>query len=52
MEVKTNKELARLQSSLTLTPEQKDKAFTVLSGLADKEYDNPVSPMLGMMAQQ
>jgi gas vesicle protein len=52
VEVKTNKELARLQSSLTLTPEQKDKAFTVLSTLADQEYDNPVSPMVGLMAQQ
>ena len=52
VEVKANKELARLQSSLTLTQEQKDKAFGVLSGLADEEYDNPVSPMAGLIAQQ
>ena len=52
VEVKANKELARLQSSLTLSQEQKDKAFGVLSGLADEEYDNPVSPMAGLMAQQ
>lgn len=52
VEVKANKELARLQSSLTLSAEQKDKAFTVLSGFADGEFDNPVSPMAGLMAQQ
>jgi|GEM_PF-5616168 len=52
VEVKANRELARLQTSLTLSPEQKDKAFTVLSGLADQEYDNPVSPMVTMMAKQ
>jgi hypothetical protein len=52
VEVKAGKELTRLQSSLTLTPEQKDKAFTVLSTLADEEYDNPISPMVGIMAQQ
>lgn len=52
VEVKANKELARLQSSLTLSQEQKDKAFSVLSTFADEEYDNPVSPMAGLMAQQ
>jgi hypothetical protein len=52
VEIKANKELARLQTSLTLTQEQKDKAFTLLSTLADQEYDNPVSPMAGPIAQQ
>jgi hypothetical protein len=52
VEVKANKELARMQASLTLSPEQKDKAFAVLTKLADGEYDNPVSPMAGLMQQQ
>ena len=52
VEVKANKELARLQSSLTLSQEQKDKAFSLLSDFANVEYDNPVSPMASLMAQQ
>lgn len=52
IEIKTGKELARLQSSLTLSPEQKDKAFAVLSTLAEQEYDTSVSPIVGIMAQQ
>lgn len=52
VEVKANKELARLQSSLTLNPEQKDKAFAALTKLADEEFDNPVSPMAAMLQQQ
>jgi hypothetical protein len=52
VEVKANKELARLQSSLTLSPEQKDKAFATLTKLADEEYDNPVNHMAAMMQQQ
>jgi hypothetical protein len=52
VEIKAGKELARLQSSLTLSPEQKDKAFAVLSTLADDEYENPISPLVTIMAQQ
>ena len=52
IEIKTGKELARLQASLTLSPEQKDKAFAVLSAMAEQEYDTPVSPMAGFLAQQ
>jgi hypothetical protein len=52
VEVKANKELARLQGSLTLSPEQKDKAFATLTKLANEEYDNPVNNMAAMMQQQ
>ena len=52
IEIKTGKELARLQSSLTLSPDQKDKAFAVLSAMAQQEYDTPVSPMTNLMVQQ
>jgi gas vesicle protein len=52
IEIKTGKELARLQSSLTLSPEQKDKAFAVLSAMAEQEYDTPVSPIASLMVQQ
>jgi hypothetical protein len=52
VEIKAGKELARLQSSLTLSPGQKDKAFAVLSTLANDEYENPISPLVTIMAQQ
>lgn len=51
VEVKANKELARLQSSLTLSPDQKDKAFATLTKIADEEYDNPVNNMAALMQQ-
>jgi hypothetical protein len=44
VEIKANKELARLQNSMSLSPEQKDKAFGVFSQLATAEIENPVSP--------
>lgn len=39
VEIATNREMARLQQSLTLTPEQKDQAYQALGGLAQHEDD-------------
>ena len=48
VEIKANKELARLQNSMSLSPEQKDKAFNVFSELASAELENPVSPFASL----
>lgn len=39
IEIKVNKELARLQNSMSLTTEQKDKVFSTLSEIAAEEVD-------------
>jgi CRISPR/Cas system-associated endoribonuclease Cas2/gas vesicle protein len=52
VEITANRELARMQNSLTLSPEQKDKAFEVLSRLANEEYDKPIPALVGLMAMQ
>lgn len=39
LEISTNREMARLQSSLTLSSEQKDKAFAALSRISADEID-------------
>ncbi len=41
VEARANQELAQLQSQLSLTSEQKDKAFALLSKLAEQEIDEP-----------
>ena len=48
VEVKANKELAKLQNSMSLSAEQKDRAFSVFSQLAAAEWENPVSPFAAM----
>jgi hypothetical protein len=49
VEQKANKELSRLQGSMSLTSAQKDQAFAVLSQLAAEDLDNPTSAIPQMM---
>ena len=46
VEIATNKELSRLQSSMTLSNEQKDAAFAALSQLSHEEMANPIRGFL------
>jgi len=49
IEINANKELGKIQSSMTLTNEQKDQAFTVLSNLATEDAANPVPSIVNMV---
>jgi hypothetical protein len=42
IEMNANRELARLQGIMTLSADQKDKVFAVLSEVAGKELDQPI----------
>jgi hypothetical protein len=41
VEIATNREMAQLQQQLTLTPEQKDRAFQALGDIARNEAESP-----------
>ncbi|WP_386780342.1 hypothetical protein [Luteolibacter ambystomatis] len=43
IEIATNREMTRLQQGLTLTPEQKDRAYQALGDLAQREEEQPAS---------
>lgn len=49
IEINANKELGKLQSAMTLTNEQKDQAFAVLSNLATEDAANPVPAIVNML---
>lgn len=45
IEVAFNREFAQLQEQLTLTPEQKDRAYEALGGVMDQEAARPDQPL-------
>jgi len=55
IEIATNREMTRLQQSLTLTPDQKDRAYQALGELAQREENQPATSGIdpqAMMAKQ
>ncbi|BCU76211.1 hypothetical protein [Luteolibacter sp. LG18] len=55
IEIATNREMTRLQQGLTLTAEQKDRAYQALGELAQREDDQPATKGIDpqqMMARQ
>lgn len=48
IEIKVNKELARMQNSMSLTNEQKDKVFSTLSQIAAEEGDSAPSGLAAL----
>jgi len=49
IEIAANKELGKIQSSITLTNQQKDEAFAILSNLATADAANPVPSIVNMV---
>jgi Spy/CpxP family protein refolding chaperone len=52
VEVTANKELGRIQSLMTLTSEQKDQAFAILSRFATEEQAKPIPPLITLASME